>query len=689
MHQFLLGSCTILALILGCSDEASSGSTAGAETSPPPMRDDPPIKAPADWKLERDVVAALAFSPDGTTLATACDASVILWDTVKGERRTELKDPQRAGVTVAYSPDGKLIATGATGGGVNVWEADTGKPMFNTRLDRGVKSIGFADNGATLLVVTYNDDHIGIKGFDSRSGQERLSTKVKGHFSSNASGKQESRAPGVVALSRDGTLLATAAEDAPSWDLNVRLWDVRSGAEQDRFGITDEIESMAFSPDGAYFAAGNHAGQVRLWDLRGGAGGGKSVGMFGEPDQPALATAFSPDGKLVAATSQRFIRLFNVPDGSLHSTIELDMGIITAVAFSPGGKFIAFAENHGKLYLRPISRPVAEAPVPPRDARDGRGRRDREAPPGITVLEQSNDARHARPFVSVAFSPDGDTVAAGAEDRVIRLYDASKRQLLFALEGHPGMPCNLSFSPDGKLLASAGTELMAASSANVEPGHSVRVWDVATGKDRGFLVTQKGTFPGVCFSPDGKSIAAADKNGDVRLFDPATLKPRDGFAFKTTGGVSALHFSVDGKRLAIGTSVSMAGKVQLVDAATGKEILAKQLSKPVTSVALSPDGRWLAAVGGEIKVFDTTSGREVARPEHRYHPSCAAFSPDGKTLATSSGEVKLWNVGTWKQRDEYMPSGSDEFRSIAWSPDGKSIAVVGARRVFLWTPAHN
>src|SRR5688500_7572169 len=402
------GAVLALACVAGCSEDVSSGASGGnaaqTETAPPaPVRDDPPIKAPAQWKLERDVVAAMAFSPDGTTLATACDASVILWDTVKGQRRTELKDPQRAGVTIAYSADGKLVATGATGGGVNVWEADSGKPVFNTRLDRGVKAVGFADNGATLLVVTYNDDHIGVKGFDARGGQERFSAKVKGHFSSTASGEQQSREPGAVALSRDGKLLATAAEDAPSWDLNVRLWDVRSGAERDHFGITDEVESLAFSPDGTTLAAGNHAGQVRLWDLHGGAGGGRSLGMFGEPDQSADALAFSPDGRLVAASSQRFVRVFNVPDGSLHSTLEIDMGVITALGFSPGGKFVAFADNLGKLHVRAVPEAAAAGAAPvarddPRESRRGAPR----AQPGVLVFEQSS----GRPFVPVAFSPD-------------------------------------------------------------------------------------------------------------------------------------------------------------------------------------------------------------------------------------------------------------------------------------------
>ena len=131
---------------------------------------------------------------------------------------------------------------------------------------------------------------------------------------------------------------------------------------------------------------------------------------------------------------------------------------------------------------------------------------------------------------------------------------------------------------------------------------------------------------------------------------------------------------------------NMTGKLHVVDAASGKELFAKDFDKPVMSIAFSPDGRWIAGVGGGVKVLDASNGKEVASPQHRYYPSCAAFAPDGKTLATSGGEVKLWEVGTWKLRDEYTPDRSDEFRSIAWSPDGKSIAVAGARRVFLWTP---
>jgi WD40 repeat protein len=155
---------------------------------------------------------------------------------------------------------------------------------------------------------------------------------------------------------------------------------------------------------------------------------------------------------------------------------------------------------------------------------------------------------------------------------------------------------------------------------------------------------------------------------------------------KLDAHVSAVQFSPDGKRLAIGTGDSKRGRLHLIEAHTGKALFTTDFEKPVIGVTFSPDGRWLAAVGGGVKVLDASSGKEVAAPQHRYYPSCAAFSPDGTTLATSGAEIRLWEVGTWKQRDEYTPDRSDEFRSIAWAPDSRSIVVAGARAVFLWIP---
>jgi WD40 repeat protein len=499
---------------------------------------------------------------------------------------------------------------------------------------------------------------------------------------------------GPAVFSYDGTLLATAALDV-SADRNIRIWDTKTGAERDHFGITDAAPSLAFSPDGTMLAAGSANGQDRLFDLRGGAGAGKSLGLFGQGDGEVTAVAFSSDSKMLGASGRARVDLFHAPDMKPAGSVTSDRGNVYAVAFSPGEKFVAFSDNLSKIHIRAVGAaqpgPVAERNTMSRRPPSARRRTDervsaRSATGNIVSFEELDDPRTAQPYVAVAFSPDGTTIAAANENRTMCLIDPQARQRRFLLEGQPGTPSSIAFSPDGKLLASAASSAPAGGAGMIEPGHSVRVWDVASGKDLGYFVTQDHTFPGVCFTPDGKSILAPDEQGVLRAFDPQTRRPREGLSVKSDGAIGAVACSPDGKTIAMGLGMQPGGAVRVIDAASGRELARADLSTPCRSVAFSRDGKFLAAVGGNVRVFDTSSWREVASPKHRYYAHCAAFSPDGKTLATAAGEVKLWSVGTWKEIGEYRPSESDDFPSLAWSPDGKSIAIAAARAVLLWTP---
>jgi transcriptional regulator with XRE-family HTH domain/Tol biopolymer transport system component len=288
------------------------------------------------------------------------------------------------------------------------------------------------------------------------------------------------------------------------------------------------------------------------------------------------------------------------------------------------------------------------------------------ARPGVAILGGYNST-----VLSVAFSPDGKTLASGVNDDTVQLWDVATRQPIGLSLSNSGAVSWVAFSPDGKSLATGDAD------------GTVRLWDVATP-----LPTSSGLVNGhasviwVAFSSDGKTLATGDVDGTVRLWDVATRRPIGVPYTVEAGQVDSMALRPDGKTLATG---SADGKVRLWDMTTRRQL---QLGHspigqagPVDSVAFSLDGKTLASGSWDdtVQLWDVATRQPIGLPlinGQAGEVSSVAFSPDGKTLAAGNADdaVRLWDVHTRQQMGGPFTGHGGSVTSVAFSPDGKTLA---------------
>jgi WD40 repeat protein len=549
------------------------------------------VGAPMKTHSDEFGVIGVTFTPNGHTIASASSDGMRLWNADTGAARVQNPAHRADLMTVAVSPDGKMVATGSNDGNIQTWDPHSGQlratsHVFPARIsdvtfDRSGNLLAASglDGSIKIFDITTGELHapiISVLGPDGNPAPAwRIAFSPDGHTIAAASndlelfnadtgtsnrsirvGATKVTVVSAVAFSPDGHRIATGRDDGA-----LQLWDPDTGAQlgQTLTGHTGDVWSVAFRPDGRQIASASQDGTLRLWSA--------TVGQpMRSPDQDVGQVAFSPDGQRVTAAGDTAVQQWDVSSGQPRPPLTPS---------GAGAKFFGFVDG-GRIVIA-----ATDGTVQVWDAETGQ-----PASPPVHINIPSGHAKFA-------FSGDGREVATGEEDGgMIQLWDVATGRA----RGQPMTIAirnthlhGLVFSPDGHHLA-----------AGYDDG--LQLWNADTTQPEGTIMTNAGSIPisSVAFSRDGYTVAAGRGDGAVELWDSTTRKPLPKSPLVGEASqVFALAFGT-GYQLASG---GMDGSLRLWDTSTGKAAVPLTRSDSITGVALSPDGRLAATASADGTVL--------------------------------------------------------------------------------------
>ncbi|MBL8078673.1 MAG: PD40 domain-containing protein [Anaerolineales bacterium] len=636
----------------------------------------------------------------------------VLLDTVQANPQLiqYLYDEVGSPSSVAFSPDGKILAVGYSGGVVVLWDVTTGTPQrylvatweppndYHVKLGEStlgpVSSLIFSRDGKTLIasIYTFFADQRIVSLWDVTTGRSISQPSL------------EHTSPYDLVLSPNGNLLAISEWGRISfWDMGTNQFVSEFPVPQ--FDFLTGLNSMpvvsnpVFGPDGKTVAAITGANEITFWDAATLQTIGKSLAVGNGHPNVVNRIAFDQRGKdLLVITEDGALTSWNletrVPTQKWHPvhTEESYMLYGYGAAFSRNARFVA----------------ISDGTV-------------------TTLLDTTTGQQIARPLKgslnigNMEFSPDGKSLASVGRGGVI-LWSLERQDLFGQIIGEHG-GSSLAFSPNGKLLAadtffdndawrldvglwdmttdkfigqlgskgdyvykpvvfSPNGKLLATGSSK-----GVSLWDVATRKlINQFQLGANTYLSSLAFSPDGK-ILAAGHDLVVTLWDLENGSDRVQFLItENTGTVESIAFSPNGKTIVVGASSS----IILWDIKTRKSIQWITDSNFVDSIAFSPDGETIASTSrdGKIILWDVRSQKAIGSPfilPTNGIPTTLSFSPDGKLIASGSydNSINLWDVATRQPISEGLMGNDWPVGQITFSPDGKSLATT-SNKIILW-----
>ena len=614
----------------------------------------------AKMRLGKGKINDVKFSLDGDLLAVATDIGVWLYDAHTGAEISLLNKKPKNVRTVVFSPDGKTLATGGRSpeGAIQLWNTATGRQVSIMGKDIGsVDVLTFSEDGKTLASVG-SSRGIWFYVWDVNTGLEV--SRFKGQQNSINSGALAISPNHRFFASADGnsvflwdmltrTLKHTIEEDDDSaWTLafspdsktladgrtTIRLWDVATGNQTFRLdGHTRKVDALTFSSDGKTLASGDADGGIRLWNIAAdgdqftlsrllGAVKGKRLSdsrTLTEHKRSIEALAFTADGTtLVSASRDTTMRLWDVDTGNWHAMMEGHTEPIKALGFLEDGKTLASGSSDCTLRLWNTE----------------------------TQNQQLIPIKHRWSAFDFDFSEDGKTVAIGSTGGNVRLWSRDIEDFIATFKtAHKGYINQIAFSPDDKMLASGSRS------------GTVELWDVLNHQRIATLQGHTDEIRALTFSPDGKTVATAEKGeAIIVLWDTIDIGRKTALLAGNTTETGALTFSPDGKTIVSG---HRDGSIYSWDVATGKRLLTfTGNAKSVTALAFSPDGKMFAtsSIDGSIRLWYPSTYTPIGDPliGHVGRINELTFSPDGNTLFSggSDGTILFWDLENIIHKDK-------------------------------------